>query len=188
MKFTLFFAFLLIGFTSNAQEKKPQRKFQYKSIAQVGLLTGSTTESATLQLISGVKMNRLFTGVGTGLDFYMYRGIPLFADVRYDLLKKNGTLFAYADGGVHFPWVRGDVKEDNQTYYPGFYSDAGFGYQFKSKTSTAFLLSIGYSYKHVKLKGENNFWIEPWPPTPRNFIEERNFYLNRLSVKLGVQF
>ncbi|MBX9784826.1 MAG: hypothetical protein K2X48_16170 [Chitinophagaceae bacterium] len=175
---------------TSAQQKKPQPKFQYNTIAQVGLLTGSSTESAALQLIGGVKRNRLFTGIGTGVDYYMYRGIPVFADVRYDLLQKKGTLFAYADGGVHFPWVKGDTKDDWVKYYPGLYSDAGFGYQFKTKTTTSFLLSVGYSYKHVKQKYENLIWVDPWPviPRPASFGETRNFYLHRLSVKLGIQF
>jgi hypothetical protein len=75
--------------TAAAQEKKQLPKFQYRTITQIGLLAGSTTEGTTLQLIGGVKNRRLFTGMGTGLDFYMYRGIPLFADIRYDILKKK---------------------------------------------------------------------------------------------------
>lgn len=173
---------------SSAQDKQLNSKFQYKTIAQLGLLEGSTTESATLQLIGGVKRNRLFTGIGAGLDFYMYRGIPLFADVRYDLKQKKGTLFVYADGGIHFPWVKADVPEDNIKYFTGMYSDAGFGYQFKSKTTTAFLLSIGYSYKHIKQEIKNAVRIEPWPVIPINPVETSNYYLNRLTIKLGIQF
>jgi hypothetical protein len=174
--------------TAAAQEKKQLPKFQYRTITQIGLLAGSTTEGATLQLIGGVKNRRLFTGIGTGLDFYMYRGIPLFADIRYDVLKKKGILFVYADGGIHFPWEDEGTDGSSIKYFNGLYTDAGLGYQFKSKTSTAFLLSIGYMYKHVKQEYNNLVWIDPWPVRPSSTVETRNYYLNRVAVKMGIQF
>jgi hypothetical protein len=187
MRIALTMLCVVVMLQTSAQEKKPHPKIQYKTIVQACLVTGSTTESAALQLIGGVKTDRFFAGIGTGLDFYMYRGIPLFSTIRYDLLQKNGSLFMYADGGIHFPWVKGDAKDDNLKYFSGFYSDAGFGYQFKSKTTAAFLLSVGYSYKHVKQQTAS-FWFNPWPIEPANQFEIRNYHLNRISIKLGVMF
>mgnify|MGYP002777269134 CR=1 FL=1 len=189
MRFFLLSIILCCCLTTSAQEKKTAApsKMQYRAIVQAGMLAGSTAESGQMQLINGVQFHRLYTGIGTGLDFYMYRGIPLFADVRYDVLKKKGTLFAYADGGIHFPWVKNQPDESIQKFYNGIYTDAGIGYRFHASNKTGLFVSAGYSYKQVKQR-VTSLWFTPWPIEPVQQYEFRNYYLNRISIKLGWMF
>jgi hypothetical protein len=118
MKCTLFLFFSLIVTCSFAQEKvkvpveKPSR---FQTIIQGGLLAGSSTESFALQTINGFRFGNWYAGVGAGLDFYMQRGVPLFADVRYHFSSQRKSFFIYTDAGVHVPWIK--KKRSTQYYF-----------------------------------------------------------------------
>ena len=182
---------LLLATSSISQSTsiKPAHKIAFKSINQFGLLTGGNGQSGTLQTINGVQLNKWFAGVGAGIDYYGTRGVPLFLDVRKELLNKKNSPFIYADGGIHIPWATA-AQNQNKAYLgedkKGAYFDGGLGIKLQTKSIGAILLSAGYSYKQVKSKAEM-FTIWSFP-TPVRSYEYYNYQYRRIVVKIGLEF
>ena len=168
----------------------------FHSVEQVALVNGNNAVSGALQTVNGLGYGNWFAGVGAGIDFYRYRSVPLFLDLRRSFdINKGNKLFVYADGGYNLPWVK---RKDpvfsiwgwpgNTTYKNrgGVYMDAGFGYAVHAKGGNAFLLSAGYSHKYfsekrttVTITGENMETVD---------IQKFTYSMNRLMIKLGWQF
>lgn len=163
-------------------------RLSFSSINQAGILNGEAGAAFVLQSINGVQYKTWFTGIGVGLDFYEFRGIPVFVDVRKDLLKpgKPYMPFVYVDGGIHFTWPEKKDKKPgyDNTFNNGPWLDAGVGCKVAVKKGHAFLVSAGYSFKHVKYTRTPPFDItEQRPALPEIY----DYKLNRLSLKLGWQ-
>lgn len=172
-----------------AQELPSPVRHHFTSINQVGLLTGSAGQAATIQTINGLTWSKWFAGVGTGIDYYGTRSIPLFVDLRRNFNTKAKGLFVYADGGINFPWISDGQKQSRPytgTSSKGLYLDAGAGLRFKLKNSSALILSAGYSYKQVKDRTDlMTIWI--WP-TPEKSYEYYKYDYRRIVMKIGLEF
>mgnify|MGYP001389237066 CR=1 FL=1 len=190
MKNTLFLFFNLFAVTVIAQEKQTTtvtKQVQFKTIIQGGLLAGSTGEAANIQAVNGFSFGNWYAGVGAGLDFYVQRGVPLFADLRYKFSKQRKSFFIYTDAGVHVPWIKNKEQRNIISQSAGLYTDAGVGFELATKKGDAFLFSAGYSYKHVAEKQQGFVW-GPWPqPGTQNELEY-NYYFNRIAIKFGLMF
>ncbi len=190
MKNTLFLLFSFIFTCSFAQEKTLpaiKKPLKFQTIIQGGLLAGSSTESFALQAINGFSFGNWYAGVGAGLDFYMQRGVPLFADLRYHFSKQRKSFFIYGDAGTHIPWIKNKEQRNVISQSTGFYTDAGVGFRLATKKNDAFLFSAGYSYKHVPEKQEGFSW-QPWPQPTAQSIFNYNYRFNRVVVKFGLMF
>lgn len=197
MRKQLFISLSLVAFVLQLQaQQKAMPKLVFHSIEQTALVNGNNAVSGALQTVNGVGYNNWFAGIGAGLDFYRYRSVPLFLDLRrYFDVKKGNKLFVYADGGYNLPWVKSKAPEftiwgwPNNTDYKykgGAYMDAGFGYAVQFKGGNALLLSTGYSHKYFSEKritvtrtGEN---------TETTDIQKFAYSMNRLMIKMGWQF
>lgn len=190
MKYTLFLLFSLMVNCSFAQDKvkaTAQQPFKFQTILQGGLLVGSNAEAAALQTINGFSFNKWYAGVGAGLDFYMQRGVPLFADVRYHFSNKRKSFFIYTDAGVHIPWIKNKDQRNIISQSAGLYTDAGIGIRLTTKKNDAFLFSVGYTYKHVPEKQESFSW-QSWPQPRGETVLNYNYHFNRVVVKFGLMF
>lgn len=175
-----------------AQQKRTafQKQLKFATVAQVGLLSGNSSGSAAVQLINGVAYKKLYAGIGAGLDYYLYRGFPVFADVRYQFSQKKNTMFLYADGGIHFPWQKKEVSNFAQSKLQnGLYTDLGFGYKLTQKNGNALVMSFGYSHKKVREERKEFIFL----PGLRdiNIPEQTVKYeygLNRIAIKFGLMF
>ena len=79
-----------------------QTKSLFRSQNYVGLLEGNEKSAFQLSTVNGIQLGTWFLGAGTGIDYYLYRTIPLFFSVNKDLkLAKPGFFFS-ADGGTNF--------------------------------------------------------------------------------------
>lgn len=178
-----------------AQQQKPSCP-AFHSVEQVALVNGNHAVSGVLQTVNGIAYNNWFAGIGAGIDFYRYRSVPLFIDLRRSLdMKRGNKLFVYADGGYNLPWVKKDEPvfsiwgwptHTDYKYRGGLYLDAGLGYALQVKGGNAFLLSTGYSHKYFSEKrittsitGEN---------TETADIQKFTYSMHRLMIKLGWQF
>jgi hypothetical protein len=177
-------------FVGNAQQSAvtPQpakaKKQEFRFITSVGVLAGASGRQLQLQSVAGLHMGRWQAGIGTGIDYYYFRGVPLFADLRRAFLK-SGALFSYANIGLHLPWVK-EVETDwfKNSYQPGLYYDLGAGWQVKSGRKTAVLFSAGYSGKTVsQTQTFDVFWPRPYSPTT-----DLKYHLRRISIKAGFRF
>jgi hypothetical protein len=180
----------------SAQQKITSKPWSFQSIANVGLLEGQTGSAFQLQTINGARYRSWFAGVGLGLDYYRYRTIPLFIDIRKEFGKSAGKLFVYADGGISFAWLT-DVQKTgylpDNSYHNGFYSDLGFGYAKSIGNKSTLSISLGYSYKKLSetYLGSYPYYypLNYYTDYPQNASKDQiNYSLNRLSIKLGWMF
>ncbi|MEO6729739.1 MAG: hypothetical protein ABIN01_00885 [Ferruginibacter sp.] len=180
----------------NAQAKK--NKFSgaavFSSIVQAGILEGSADKTyGQLQLINGIQKNKWFYGLGLGIDYYgEKRSVPIFVDIRRDLLAGKNTFFMYADGGYNVSWLRNSEKiflmETSYKAIGGLFYEAGIGYKIILKNKVALGLSAGYSFKEQK----EYFTIRRFNQLlPGRFIETPEIYkyeFRRISFKINCSF
>jgi len=184
----LAFAFFIAMFTE-AQAQKVNYKFH--SINTLSLLNGVSEVSAGLQSVNGFQKGNWFAGVGTGLDYYLYRTVPLFADLRYEFGKNKNNFFAYADGGLNIQWTQGfnhryyiwDGSGTDNKFHNGVFTDFGMGYLVFMKKNNAMVLSLGHSHKSLKETSHYQDWrTQEW------LMEGYNYNLNRVVIKIGWRF
>jgi len=183
----LFFAsaLLLISLCATAQ-----KKVNFSSQNYAGLLEGEHGSSLQLQTINGVKFSSWFVGLGTGIDWYYRRSIPVFTSVNMDFLKKEKRSF-YLSGnvGINFPWQMNDYYNEwgyNETESSaGVYWSTGLGYKIgMGKGNDALLLQLGYDYKHVSEKVTLPYMVfDSMGPN-----DQFDYHLRRLSAKVGWSF
>lgn len=180
------------GFFAAAQEdstsrlKLSKKALRFQSITSVGVLAGQSGRDLQLQTVAGVQHKTWFAGIGTGLDYYYLRGVPLFADVRKHF-QYAMPLFLYGDVGVQLPWMKGPRSDGwyETVYKTGLYYDVGAGCRFKIGIRRYLLLSAGYSGKTMQETTKSTFVPEP----PASTTTTKTFYnLRRISIKAGFQF
>ncbi len=162
---------------------------RFSSINQAGILEGESGTAFQLQSINGIQLGTWFTGIGAGLDYYRYRGIPLFLDLRKNILNRNRTPFLFADGGIHFAWVQDKYKTgwNRNEFSNGLYYVVGLGYRLGLRKNDAFVFSLGYSFKRMEEKRYSTvFCINP--PCDEQLYETLNYGLRRVSLQLGFSF
>jgi hypothetical protein len=190
--------FMLIVFAGNstAQQKGLTSPWQFHSINNVGLLEGQAGSSFQLQTINGAQYKSWFGGVGLGIDYYRYRTIPLFFDIRKEFGKSSNKVFVYTDLGINFSWLTDNEKMTYMTddhFGNGFFSDLGLGYKIAVGKNNGLLISLGYSYKKItetyKSAIYSNYYIyAAEQAVVPDQTEKINYSLNRLSIKIGWEF
>jgi hypothetical protein len=174
---------------SAAQETK-RNKFKFQSLNSIGLINGDNATSAALQTVNGFSKGAFFAGIGVGLDYYRYRTIPLFADLRYEFGKKKTRPFLYADGGANFEWAQDEFLYETTIWNPGsndfkhgIYMDMGIGLNAGLKNGNAIVLSLGYSRKTMKETTTYQDWR-----TQQMVTDINKYRFNRLILKMGFRF
>ncbi len=175
---------------SAAQKPAGTSKPKFASLWQIGALDGSASTAVQLQTINGIQFKTWTTGIGVGLDYYRFRSIPLFLDLRKDILNRKETPFLFGDIGMHFSWVKDSQKSawPRSTYSNGLFYELGAGYKFGLPKSRALTFSAGYSFKSIT---EKNYGINYCPfigPCVEGLVEKFDYDLKRLSVKAGFIF
>ena len=179
---------LCLSVTVSGQQKAITSNWQFHSINNIGLLEGQTGSAFQIQSINGMQYKSWYGGIGLGLDFYRYRTIPLFIDIRKEFGSSVNKFFAYADGGVNFCWLTDNEKNTylmDDHFDTGFYTDLGLGYKIGIGKSNHLLLGIGYSLKKLKETYNTYYYFPPYNKTDK---EEINYSLNRLTIKIGWEF
>jgi len=178
-------AMLLMLHHTQAQNNQTPGKWKFNSVNQIGLLNGSGGTAFHAQSVNGFQHKQVFAGVGVGLDYYRYRSIPVFAELRNYFGKSPNRFFMYADGGAHFVWAKnGDQDIFKTKYRPGFYSNTGVGYQAVFKNGEGLSLSAGYSYKKVKYSQNESTFCPFDGPCIINAMNY-TYDLNRLILQIG---
>lgn len=173
-----------------AQQKNVKQKdLRFHSITQAGLLAGSSEGQLLLQTTNGVKYKTWFAGAGVGLDYYQVRSIPVFIDLRRNIIDRPQSPFVYADAGMNFPWIIQNEENWNIKYKTGSYFDFGIGYNFPLKKSLALVVSGGYSQKTLSAKEYTMNWFlsSSWPP-PGSYITNYDYTFRRFNLKVGLSF
>ena len=187
MRKIYFLLLVLLLVTGNAIA---QKKWHYSSHNYAGLLEGDNGSAFQLQTIQGIRNSLWFTGIGTGIDYYYLRSVPIFLSVNRNLSTKNRTPYLSLDGGINMAWLKEDRNQWNDfirsDFSPALYWAGGVGYKVGLRNKKdAILLHVGYSYKQLKEKQEQPVFCinPPCPPSVQYF----NYKLNRITMKLGWQ-
>jgi hypothetical protein len=162
----------------SVSKPKPVR---FTSILQAGLLDGDANTSFQMQTINGIRYKSWTTGIGVGLDYYRVRSIPLFIDLRKNILARKETPFLYGDIGMHFSWVKNspDYGWSKATYNNGLFYEFGGGYRFSIQKERGIVLSQkNYGYGACPIIG----------PCPEVIFERYDYIFRRLSIKAGFIF
>jgi hypothetical protein len=198
----IFYAFCVIVCSAQA--------WTYRSDNYAGLSSGEWGNYGLLQTVHGVYHGPWFIGGGAGLDYYLFRSVPLFLSVTRDLpvpfkhgglpVKRRG-FYVELDGGTNLPWYKRTIEPFDEftesKFHAGGWWSAGVGYKWKlsaaAQSRKALLLSVAYSEKRLK-----ETVIGPAQPCytsscpmivntgQQTYIYE---YLNRVFLfKLGFQF
>lgn len=185
MKQLIIFLLLGFGYLAHAQSPKSTPKLSFRSINQIGFLSGQAGTEPLAQTINGVQYKTFSTGIGIGLDYYKERSIPLFLDIRKHVFHKPQTPFVYLDGGYHFPWTHDKAEEwIRTTVKGGLYYDVGIGYRFPTFKTGAIHVSLGYSAKNMSETINHNPWRSSWP-LPEDY-QQFDYTLRRYSFKMGL--
>jgi hypothetical protein len=164
--------------------------WKYHSINNIGLLEGQAGSAFQLQTIHGVQYKSWFAGAGIGIDYYKFRGVPLFVDCRKAFSLSKNIFFVYGDIGIHCNWMT-DKQKNNNSYFPGgdfrnsIYTDAGIGYEIGISKKGALLISAGYSYKALN---ETYTDYTPLAYDGPPSLSNNHYGLRRLTIKTGWKF
>ena len=172
-----------------AQSSPSKEKVHFSSINTLGIMAGGSGEGMAMQTINGVRYKNWNFGIGTGIDWYGIRSIPLIADVRRSFTNKKYKPFVYTNAGANFPWATGDnysigFGSIETNYKPAFCGEFGLGYKVSFKNQTAFVMSAGFSYKEIRVEQISSTGIPGFGKTTSSF----EYYYRRIAVRMGVNF
>ena len=179
---------LVISISTRAQQEKVGKNTKcgcaFNSINQVGLVMGEKEEAFQLQTVNGLRYKTWMVGIGTGIDGYRYRSIPLFFQLRKEFNLRTNAIFIYNDIGLNYPWLKSDQKAWNAgDYKEGVYYDGGLGYKLRLRNQ-ALVFSSGFSLKEFS---ENRSTFDcPFVGFCKENKDLYKYSLKRLSFKIGV--
>ncbi len=178
-----------IYFPALAQNKV--QRYRFSSINNFVVTGGDNTISGGFQTVNGFRRDQWFAGLGAGIDFYLYRTVPVFIDLRREFGKKKNKLFVYADAGMNIEWLQDEYYQKPSTWDPnrnskfhnGIFTDAGAGLFAGSKKDHGFIVSLGLSTKTFKETRSYSDWL-----TGTAIKDIYKFSFSRAVLKLGWKF
>lgn len=183
----ILFVLLLTQFASAAQDSSRRKeKPWFQSFNTIGLVAGATEEELLVQSVNGFRKDKLFAGLGVGIDYYHQRSVPVFLELRRFFSRKPSSAFLYAGGGWNFAWKedRGDEGSFTSSYGNGLYFDLGLGHTFSVGGREAFVLSAGYSGKNYTSSIKTPQYCPGGNCPPRE--ENSRYSLTRIVLKGGI--
>lgn len=117
---------------------------------------------------------RFSAGIGTGISVYEKALIPLFADVKFNIIKPR-KFTPYLECGAGYSFA------PDKNANGGFYLNPSVGVKWAVCTKMKLLFAVGYQMQaYERLKSRNNQYFEA------EFKEQLNH--NSISIKIGVLF
>jgi hypothetical protein len=186
-----FIILLLLSILVNegrAQELKKEKKF-FSSQISAGIVEGEHNTSFHVEILNGIRYKTWFGGIGTGLDYYYFRSIPVYlSGVKY-LSPRNHSFFVQGDAGLNFAWNNKTFtawNEVNDEFKPGLYWNGSLGFATGLDRKNSFSFGLGYSQKNLKEIKE--IAVMCFNPPCENSVETYRYNLKRLTLRIGWQF
>lgn len=194
----IYFSFfcLVIGLTVQAQQVK--QKEGWSVSAEAALLNGDNHVNGQLLLTTGYEFKGWLIGTGSGFDYYKYRTVPVFLDVKKYFGKGNRQLFVYAKGGTDIAWPTGNQKNlrtgggwwgwsspSGSMFKNGVYTDLGFGYTLFNSKHRGFFTALGYSTKTMTEIYEEQVWNGVTTIPVKRTLD---YTMNRIVFRMGYKF
>jgi hypothetical protein len=182
------------------------QKTQWKpyGTAELGLLLGSYEPSGDWRLKAGLQRGPLMLGLGSGVDYYRFRTVPVMATGQYNFGKKQHKPFASLAAGISLAhledyqklqywtpwngrWPGGNWVEPNYANYEsGWMAEAGGGYAFYGKKGHGLQLSLHYSFKSIREWYPATAWGGNGESTSYN--EETTYFMHRTALRLAYKW
>jgi len=197
MKKAFLILLLVVAIISSiaAQEIKKVRKDSFaeknffSSQISSGIVEGEQNTSFHVEILNGIRYKTWFAGIGTGLDYYYYRTIPVYlSGIKY-LSPRNHSFFIQGDAGMNFVWEDETLSTWNEVsheFKPGLYWNGILGFATGLDRKNSFSFGLGYSYK--SLKEIKEMTVICFNPPCENTFETYQYNLKRLTLRLGWQF
>lgn len=155
--------------SSNAIEPGYRGFFEYGYL--FGVKDYSHSSLNELVTVHGWQMNpRVFIGAGVNLNLYRFKALdnklhcnlPVFADLRYDLIESKFT-----------PFLDFKIGYSVAGKFTGAYFNPSLGCHFSLTENFGFNLGLGYTYMHTQWK----------------YIDDgNNFNITGIDIRLGIDF
>lgn len=186
--FFILLLFLIVKNESQSQEIKKEKKFLSSQIS-AGIVEGEQNTSFHVEIVNGIRYNTWFGGIGTGLDYYYFRSIPVYlSGIKY-LSPGNHSFFIQGDAGVNFAWEEDQFSgwnEISSEFKPGLYWNGSIGFTTGLDKKNSFSFGLGYSHKSLKQIKE--MAVMCFNPPCENSFETYKYNLKRLTLRIGWQF
>ncbi len=164
------------------QRELPAFEDGFVNMTSIGFLAGSSQNSQmapfSLLMVNGYRApNGLFAGIGTGVEFLSTTYMPLFLDLRYDLLGKEVVPYVVAKGGYALPLSTDRSEYDiSYEYSGGPLLGVGLGLKIRTRNHFAWDIELLYRYQETSYS-ERYDWNE-------QLYEYTDIY-RRLEIRLG---
>lgn len=175
MKRTLLISILtFVVFPTYAQPEN--RCFTYSTTIGTGIAMNSPSKTPfTWQFLGYYNITqRVAVGVGTGISVYEKPLLPLFADIKFRIIKPRlVTPYIECGAGYSFSLTRNSNG--------GFYLSPNIGTEFRLSPKIQLLFGVGYELQKLKQlkKSKNDYFAS-------EFSEE--LIHNSITFKIGVLF
>ncbi len=175
-----------------------QTRYQYQGNFELGLVNGGSGAHGFLHTSHGIGRGNWTLQLGTGIDYYRFRTIPVFLDLKKQFGKKSTRVFGMVSGGLSLEWIEAKPYQHNpissfwlprtdSRFYNGYTARVGAGVIFKAEKKTNFAVSAGWSLKTLTEKYEE--WnMMPGPMPPDMIAKTFVYQLNRIYAAFSVNF
>ena len=186
MRYFILLLCIATGCFANAQ-----KKIRYSGSVDGGILKGSHPANGFVFTTHGIAYNQYTFSIGSGIDLYSFRSIPLFLDVKRSFSNKAVEPFVEASAGINFTSSNStDAKLIYQYvqgghFDNGFFAKAGGGFIFRAQKKLRITILVGYSYKTSSYKYQpftGTPWI--WQVVPVKDV----YHFNRWYLGAGIMW
>src|SRR5690349_4838732 len=119
--FIILLFFIGICFFANAQ-----KKVHYSGGVEGGISKGSNPVSGFLFTTQGIAFKQYTFSAGSGTDFYGFRSVPLFVDVKRKFSNKALQPYIQAATGINFTSPNSTDAKSLKEYAGGGHFENGF--------------------------------------------------------------
>jgi hypothetical protein len=148
---------ICISFLSSGQ----QSKIRYTGSLEAAVVKGSYEANGAISTGHGIKYKNWSVSIGTGVDYYRYRSVPVYFDIKRFMTAGNKQFFVQASAGMNIAWPTAGQKlaqrwwsswwpnSDTLSFNNGFHSKAAIGMVLNPKDRVKAGFTLGWSYKSL---------------------------------------
>ena len=135
---------------------------RYTGLFESGMVNGSYETNIALSTSHGIKLKGWSAAIGTGIDYYRFRSVPVYLDVKRFISLGKKEFFIQTSAGTNIAYPKQEQKisqkwwsswwppqNDTFSFSNGFYSKAAIGMVFNPKEKLKVSFTVGWSYKSL---------------------------------------